>query len=124
MLTFLIWIYALNATLLVVHEIDSAYWKEWELFHLPGGIGFFLILHLVLVFVILLGIVGVSRNNLAGLTLSLVLSLAGISAFAIHRWFIRRGHQQFKTPVSQGILTALLAVSIVQSGCTVYLVLN
>ena len=27
----------LNFALLVTHQIDSAYWKEWELFHLPGG---------------------------------------------------------------------------------------
>jgi hypothetical protein len=35
----------MNAILLINHEIDSAYWKEWELFKLPGGIGGFLILH-------------------------------------------------------------------------------
>ena len=30
-------IYLINATLLIVHEIDSAYWEEWKLFGLPGG---------------------------------------------------------------------------------------
>jgi hypothetical protein len=38
---FLFWIYMINAILLISHEIDSAYWKEWELFKLPGGIGVF-----------------------------------------------------------------------------------
>ena len=33
----LFWTYLADLTLLVVHEIDSAYWKEWELFHLPGA---------------------------------------------------------------------------------------
>jgi len=28
--------------------------------------------------------------------------------------FIRRGHPQFKTPVSQGILIAVLAASVIQ----------
>ncbi|MHA1463081.1 MAG: DUF6713 family protein, partial [Candidatus Heimdallarchaeota archaeon] len=26
------WLYMVNAVLLILHEIDSAYWKEWELF--------------------------------------------------------------------------------------------
>jgi len=41
----LFWLYLINAILLINHEIDSAFWKEWELFKLPGGIGGFLILH-------------------------------------------------------------------------------
>ena len=32
----LVWLYLTNAVLLINHEIDSAYWKEWELFKLPG----------------------------------------------------------------------------------------
>lgn len=35
----------MNAALLVTHEIDAAYWKEWELFGLPGTEGGFLVLH-------------------------------------------------------------------------------
>ncbi len=42
---FLFWIYLANAVLLINHEIDSAYWKEWDLFKLPGGITGFLIIH-------------------------------------------------------------------------------
>ena len=41
----LLWLYLTNAVLLINHEIDSAYWKEWELFRLPGGIAGFLLLH-------------------------------------------------------------------------------
>ena len=41
----LFWIYLANAVLLISHEIDSAYWKEWDLFKLPGGITGFLIIH-------------------------------------------------------------------------------
>ena len=25
----LFWLYLVNAVILIVHEIDSAYWKEW-----------------------------------------------------------------------------------------------
>jgi len=44
-LKILFWLYLINAILLINHEIDSAFWKEWELFKLLGGIGGFLILH-------------------------------------------------------------------------------
>ena len=104
----LLWVYMLNATLIIVHEIDSAYWKELELFKLPGKINFFLILYIFLVFIILLGIVFLFRSLLWGLVLSLVLSMAGIFAFSIHKWFISRGHDEFTTIVSQSILAATL----------------
>ena len=41
----LFWLYLANALTLIVHEIDSAYWKEWDLFRLPGGEAGFLLLH-------------------------------------------------------------------------------
>jgi hypothetical protein len=34
-------LYLLNAALLFTHEIDSAFWKEWDLIGIPGGIKFF-----------------------------------------------------------------------------------
>jgi hypothetical protein len=29
----LFWLYLVNSVLLINHEIDSAYWKEWDLFN-------------------------------------------------------------------------------------------
>lgn len=116
----LVWIYIINSTLLVVHEIDSAYWQEWKLFKLPGGLSFFLCLHLPLVFIILLGLLLVFQGLLAGLYISLILSLAGIFAFTIHVIFIRRGHHEFKIPVSIAILVSTLVVSAAQLIITLY----
>ena len=110
----LFWLYLANATLLIVHEIDSAYRQEWQLFRLPGGISFFLVLHLPLVFLMLYGLVQVHQESLAGQIFSLVLSLAGIFAFSIHTFFTYRGHPEFKTPVSVLILIATLGVSVAQ----------
>ena len=110
----LFWLYLANATLLIVHEIDSAYRQEWKLFRLPGGISFFLVLHLPLVFLMLYGLVQVHHESLAGQIFSLVLSLAGIFAFSIHTFFTYRGHPEFKTPVSVLILIATLGVSVAQ----------
>jgi hypothetical protein len=49
----LFWIYLLNTVVLIIHEIDSAYWKEWELFRLPGGVTGFLNLHFPILFFVL-----------------------------------------------------------------------
>ena len=114
MVDVLFWLYLANATLLIVHEIDSAYRQEWKLFRLPGGISFFLVLHLPLVFLMLYGLVQVHQESLAGQIFSLVLSLAGIFAFSIHTFFTYRGHPEFKTPVSVLILIATLGVSVAQ----------
>ncbi|MBS1251413.1 MAG: hypothetical protein MAG451_00446 [Anaerolineales bacterium] len=112
------WLYLINAVTLIVHEIDSAYWKEWELFRLPGGLAGFLLLHFPLIFLVLYGLVLVDRGVLAGLVLSLLLGLGGIFAFSIHTYFIRRGREEFKAPVSLAILWITLIVSLAQLGVT------
>jgi hypothetical protein len=114
-----LWLYSANATLLIVHEIESAYREEWKLFRLPGGISFFLIVHLPLVFLILYGLVQVEQASLAGKILSLVLALAGIFAFSIHTYFNSRGHPEFKTPISITLLAATLCVSVAQLVTTI-----
>jgi hypothetical protein len=115
----LTWLYIVNAVLLIVHEIDSAYWHEWKLFKLPGGIGFFLVLHLPLVFLILWGLVQLQQNTPAGYAISLILAAAGIFAFTIHMLFIAKGNREFKTPLSIALLIATLVVSIIQAWLTV-----
>jgi hypothetical protein len=117
--TMLFRLYLANAILLIIHEIDSAYWKEWELFRLPGGISGFLGLHVPLLFVILYGLVELERRTPAGLIYSLLLSAGGVFAFIIHLWFIRRGRPEFKTPTSLAILILLLIGSLIQMSLTV-----
>ena len=112
------WLYLINAVTLITHEIDSAYWKEWELFCLPGGAPGFLLLHLPLLWLTLYGLVLVDRGTIGGQILSLALSLAGIFAFSIHTYFMRQGREQFKTPVSLSILWGTLLLSLVQLGVT------
>jgi len=117
----LFWLYMMNAILLIIHEIDSAFWKEWELFKLPGGIGGFLIMHFPLLFLILYGLVLVAEQSFLGLIVSLVLSAGGIFAFCIHTAFIRSGRHEFNTPISRFILTLMLGVSTIQAALTLYI---
>ena len=119
----LFWIYLINAILLINHEIDSAYWKEWELFKLPGGIGGFLLLHFPLLFLILYGLVCIDRQAFSGLIISLIISAGGIFAFCVHMAFIRKGRHEFDAPISRLILSLTLLVSIVQATVTLYLLI-
>jgi hypothetical protein len=123
MIHFLFWLYLANTLVLIVHEIDSAYWREWELFRLPGGEAGFLLLHFPLLFPVLYGLVLLDRGLLTGMILSLLVSLAGLFAFSIHTFFIHRGHPEFKTAVSQSILWATLLLSLAQLAVTILLLI-
>ncbi|MEE8391770.1 MAG: DUF6713 family protein [Anaerolineae bacterium] len=119
MMQILFWLYLLNTVLLILHEMDSAYWKEWELFRLPGGVTGFLLIHFPLYVVVLHGLVLVSQGALAGLVLSLVVSAAGIFAFCIHTYFLRKGRREFNIAISKLILAASLVMSLAQVVVTI-----
>ncbi len=127
----LFWLYLANATLLINHEIDSAYWREWNLFF-PAkdevtqasenrNMAFFLLAHLPLVFLILYGLVEVYNLTNAGLVISLLLACGGLFAFCAHMFFLRKGRQEFNTPLSLLVLIITLPVSLAQGICTVLL---
>ena len=117
----LLWLYIINATLLICHEIDSAYWREWELFKLPLGLTGFLVIHLAIVLGVLLGLVKITQGLFAGYVFSIMLSAAGILAFFIHMFFIIKGRHEFKKPISLFILTSTFLVSVPQVALTIYL---
>lgn len=112
------WFYFLNAILLIVHEIDSAYWKEWELFKLRGGITGFLIIHFPLIGAILFGLVAITQWYVVGLVFSFILCVGGLFAFTIHTYFLKKGKEEFNSPISITILIAILVVSITQLALT------
>ena len=113
-------LYILNFALLFTHEIDSAFWKEWELFHLPGGIQGFLIANFILLLIALYGFRKLLEEKNSGHIFSLLLAGGGIFAFIIHSYFILTGHGEFTLPVSLGLLFSTLIVSVVQG----YLILK
>lgn len=119
----LFWVYLANAVLLINHEIESAYWKEWELFRLSGGITVFLLLHFPMLFLMLYGLVLIERRSPAGLVISLLLSAGGLLAFLIHMHFLKKGRDEFRLPISLVILYATMAVSVVQASLTIRLLL-
>ena len=118
----LFWLYLINSILLINHEIDSAYWKEWKLFKIPGGITTFLILHFPILLLILYGLVLVYTKSFWGLVVSIVVSSGGLFALVIHTYFIKKGHDEFRKPISIFILVSMGIVSIAQLLLTIYLI--
>lgn len=99
-------LYWLTASLLIVHEIDSAYWREWELFGLPGGIGGFLAIHVALALLVLWGYERVIARARSGVWMSLAVGAAGVATAAIHGAFLARGGPEFRTPASIVVIAA------------------
>lgn len=125
-MTLLFWVYFLNATILIIHEIDSAYWQEWKLIdpNDKNGINGFLILHFPMIILILLGLIQVYDNKFSGLILSLVLSAGGLFAFFFHFYHLRKGKQEFNTIVSKTLIISTFIISIFQVGLTIMQILK
>ncbi len=108
-------LYWLNLSLLVAHQVDSAYWKEWELFRIPGGNQVNLVLNLLLLLVGIGGFGLLVDRRAAGNYFSILIAVAGLFAFIIHSWFLLRGDHRFRQLASIGLLTTVLPLSIVQA---------
>jgi hypothetical protein len=107
-------LYLINLALLATHEIDSAFWHEWKLFGLPGGIDFFLILNLALLLLFLYGFEKVVEWKKGTTVFSYLLAASGIFAFGTHSYFILNGNPEFTSVISYGILVLIFVVSLAQ----------
>jgi hypothetical protein len=112
-------LYLINFALLFTHEIDSAFWKEWELFHLPGGIQGFLIANFILLLIALHGFRKLLEGKNSGHIFSLLLAGGGIFAFIIHSYFILAGRNEFTLPASMILLVLIFTVSVFQAYYTI-----
>jgi len=100
--------------LLATHEIDSAYWHEWQLFHMGGGIQFFLVFNIVFLWLFLHGFRALVAGRSSGRSFALLLAVTGVVTFLIHSFFLWRGEPQFRLPGSLAVLVAILLCSLAQ----------
>jgi Kef-type K+ transport system membrane component KefB len=105
-------LYWIDTALLAAHEVDSAYWKEWRVFHLPFGLGGFVLLHVALFLLALWGFELVIAQRRAGLWAAVLLAAAGIFAPVAHGALLLQGGTEFRAPVSLALLAATGAVSL------------
>ena len=98
--------YLVNATLVLCHEIDAAYWHEWRLFHLPGGPAGFVAIHFVVVPLVLAGLVAVARGSVQSRWWAIGIGGAGIAGCIAHLAFLLHGDERFSTPFSVALIIA------------------
>lgn len=113
-------LYAINVALLFTHEIEGAYWKEWDMFGIPGDIREYLIVHFILLLAALLGFRMLLKRTPGGYVFSAAVAASGIVAFPIHAAFVLTGHDEFGLAISWIILGTLLALSMIQGYMTWY----
>jgi len=82
-------LYIVNATLLLLHEIESAYEKEWEILKLPGKITGFLLLHIPIIILIFYGLIEIEKKSTIGLILGIVAGIGGVIPFIVHKIIVR-----------------------------------
>jgi hypothetical protein len=95
--------YILNATLLILHEIESGYEKEWEILNLPGGLTGFLLLHIPMMFMFFYGLYCIIQYPETKFAISIVTGCAGLIPFFVHKVFVNR-KDHFNKPISNIII--------------------
>ena len=111
-------VYIINATLLFLHEMESAYVKEWEILKLPGKITGFLILHISLVMVLFWGAGEIEKKTTTGGIIGLIAGIGGLLPFVVHKLVVKKkGYFESATSnliiylnVLAGVATTVLSV--------------
>ncbi|MDG6349445.1 hypothetical protein QAA18_11985 [Luteimonas sp. 8-5] len=103
-----------NLVLAFAHQVDAAYWREWEMFGLPGGVQLFNLLNILLFG----GLLALLANLIQGKPSATAssLAIAGVCALIlpIHAGFALAGYPQFDLPVSIALMIGTFLLSVVQ----------
>ncbi len=104
-------LFLLNAMVLITHQIDAAFWHEWELFHIPGGNQINLLLNLPIIALVLHAHHRVVTRAPSARGYYQLLAGLGFLTVTIHAFFMLRGHPAFVQPMSLALLAATLLLS-------------
>jgi hypothetical protein len=108
------WLYVANLALLTTHQADAAYWHEWDVFGVPGGISFFLAFNLGAVALVAAGLVRVAQGAGSARRSAVICAGVGLFTVALHAVFLWLDRTAFWTPSSLGVLLGVLVLSIAQ----------
>jgi hypothetical protein len=104
----------LNLALVLAHQVDGAYWHEWEMFQLPGGIQLNNFINILTFVALLYLFVPVVQRKAAGMNCSLVIAAVSALVLPTHIGFAIAGYQQFHLPLSIFIIVGTFLLSILQ----------
>jgi hypothetical protein len=95
--------YMVNAMLLLLHEMESAYEREWEILKLPGKITGFLVLHIPIILLIFFGLIEIEKQSSVGWIIGVILGISGVIPFIVHKIAVRKEFH-FNRPMSDIII--------------------
>ncbi|MBL5978554.1 hypothetical protein JAO85_14815 [Comamonas sp. NyZ500] len=107
-------LFLVNATILITHQIDAAYWHEWELFLIPGGNQINLLLNIPIIGLVMYSHSRVVANMKTGLPFYKLLACLGLLTVGIHAFFFFQGSESFIQPMSIALMLATFILSIWQ----------
>ncbi|KAA9001498.1 hypothetical protein FJU31_05925 [Stenotrophomonas cyclobalanopsidis] len=93
---------------LILHQIDAAFWHEWDMFRVPGGVQGFLVFNLVAVGGLLHGYRQVALAKRSARTYAIICGITGMATAGIHVLFAAAGREEFHLPLSIAALAACL----------------
>lgn len=99
----LIIFYVLNAMLLLLHEIESAYEKEWEILKLPGKITGFLLMHIPIILFLFWGLIEIYEHTTTGMTVGIITGIGGLIPFVVHKLLMKR-NKCFNRMISNSVM--------------------
>ena len=107
---------ALNLSLVMAHQTDAAYWREWEMFGLPGGIQFFTFFNWI-AFMFLLWLfaelVSRKRTALRASFLIAALSMIGLPPTIgfVSKWFMLSGAMSASSTFGSSVAVTAIVIS-------------
>jgi len=99
----LVFFYILNTTILILHEIESGYEKEWEILKLPVRLTGFLLIHIPILFLFLYGFYSIIQYPETGGIIAILAGSTGLLPFLVHKVIVKRaGH--FDRAISNSLI--------------------
>ena len=93
----LVFFYILNVTILILHEIESGYEKEWEILKLPGKLTGFILLHIPVLFIFFYGLYFIIQYPETRTVISILTGCSGLIPFLVHKVIVKRNEHFNKT---------------------------
>ena len=119
----LIYLCIINSVLLILHEIESAYEKEWIILKIPVDITGFILLHIPILILLFYCPIAILLGHGIGYTLSIIIGFGGTIPFLVHKVFFNN-KEHFNKQISYSIIYLDLVIGIIEIITSIYMVIN
>lgn len=104
--------------MLLLHEIESSYEKEWEILGLPGRITGFLLLHIPIIILLFYGALEIEKRTQVGLIIGIISGIGGIIPFLVHKIIVRH-KDRFNLLISNVLIYANIITGLVTAALSI-----